>query len=173
MIKTHFLFSIELFWIFFFIKERTTILNSGIEEEYLEEDNEGIENPIENKNENQIEEEESWWIYDPKSGNKSLAFILETKNPTKQETKKKKKKNKNKNKNKIEKEIFPNKEISIIESNDTSIKNFLDFSPVHNSNLICWVKLKDDQKNLARSYARGQVLIDIDKNYKIFLNGKK
>jgi hypothetical protein len=92
------------------------------------------------------------------------------------EIKSKKTQTKKKSKKKVikkDKEILPNNEIHIIESNEQSIKNYLNFSPVHNSNLISWVKLKDDEKNLARAYACGHVIKDNQNNFKIFLNGKK
>ena len=138
------------------------------EEDYYDED-EG--NYYQKENEEEIEENHPLPIQPSKTGQNNINLPI-LPNPKKKKNKKKKKKTPQNEKKQQQQEILPNnKEIVIREINE-EIKSEIDFSPIHNSNLISWVQLKDCKKNLSRSYASSVLIKDLKGNLKIFLNGK-
>eukprot|EP01091_Cochliopodium_minus_P000339 TRINITY_DN1032_c0_g1_i1.p1 TRINITY_DN1032_c0_g1~~TRINITY_DN1032_c0_g1_i1.p1 ORF type:complete len:219 (-),score=88.28 TRINITY_DN1032_c0_g1_i1:495-1151(-) len=117
--------------------------------------------------ENETEDKEEQVITNNKiSQLKNEEFL----NPQSKKKKKKTPKKKTPLKEQQKEEVLPNnEEIKIVESNKEEIKTYLNFSPVHNSNMISWMQIKNN-KNLPRSYFGGVLFKDKKGNNKILLH---
>ena len=120
-----------------------------------------------------LDEEAQEYIIDQ---NKQISFNLKESEISPKKKSIKKKKN-SKNKKKIEANLEDLEEkIEIntkVEIKKESIHTFLNFSPVHNSNLINWNQIKQSgKKNLKRSYFSTTLIKDLKGNEKIFIYGK-